>query len=541
MSVLSSIFAVTTSVSDLVNPRLWLTEAAAGTSTYAGVTVNPQTAVGLASYYACMRAISEDVGRLPLITYKRMGRGKDRQTGHYLYPMLHDAPNDMMTSMALRETMTQHAMGWGDGYGKMRRATGGRVRAIEPMHPSRVTIERSATSVQYRIAGSEFEDEHVVQDKDMIHIHGLGDDGIRGYSVATIAAESLGLSIGAQTYGSTFFGNGTTINGVLEHPESLTDEALKHLRESWSDRHGGPANAHKPAILEEGMQWKQIGVPPEDAQFLETRQFQTEEVCRWFRITPHKIQHLLHATYSNVEHLALDYVNDTLMPWLVRWEQEINRKLFAREPDVFAEHLVDGLLRGDTTARGEYYTKRFHLGTLSQNDIRELENENPIEDGDTYYIPANLVRTEDAAEGNAQTAPAAAIPEPGTGGQPQPDPQVPNSARVDLRPVAEDAVDRFMRKETKAASRAHGRYKGNRVAFQEWEGKFYAEHVAFVAATLQPVLTVMGAPRAAPDIAAWHCHNSRTRLAQRWADLDAELKTWDARNALVMQKIEEAT
>jgi len=548
MSVLERIFAAETAISDLVNPRLWLTEAVAGARTTSGMTVNPQTAVGLSAYFACLRAISEDVGRLPLITYKRKDRGKERFQEHALYSKLHDAPNDMMSSMAWRETITQHAMAWGNGYAHIlqQRTAGG--LWMDVVHPSRVTIEREGGVLRYKVAADQHEKEYIAPASEMLHIHGLGDDGLVGYSVAKIGAESIGLSLGAQSFGSGFFGNGARPGGVLEYPEELEEEAYKRLQEGWQTRHGGPENASKTAILEHGVTYRPIGIPPEDAQFLETRQFQVEEIARWFRITPHKIQHLLHATYSNVEHLALDYVNDTLMPWLVRWEQEIKRKLFPREPDVFAEHLVAGLLRGDQAARGEYYTKRFQLGTLSQNDIRELENENPIDGGDTYFVPANMVRSQDAAEGKMGNQAPAQSPEPSTGGAPQPRPEAAKSTASGpvWDPVIEDAALRILRKEAKAAGRAYGKHRAHKPAFDAWADRFYREHREFVVETLLPVLRVLvqqgektSAAETAARIAQWHCTNSQTRLAQRFGDMDTELGTWEARSKSVVEHIRE--
>ncbi len=387
-------------LSDVRHPTAWLTNWALGSVTQAGVRVNPQSAMGLSAYYACLRNISEDIGKLPLLTYRRLvPRGKERLPQHWAYGLLHDAPNDDMTAMTFRETLTHHALAWGNGYAEIVRDGGGIPRELYPIHPSRVCLRRDeqrrlvydiyGTDGIYSTAGVNAQVVRLRQEN-MLHVKGLGNDGYEGYSVLRLAAESLGLTLAAQTFGAAFFGNGASLGGVLEHPKTLSPEGQKLLRESWQSVYGGSWNAGKTAILEEGMTYRRLGIPPEEAQFLETRQFQVREVCRWFRMPPHKIQDLADAKYANIEQQALEYVVDTLMPWLVRWEQELKRKLFEDKPDVFAEHLILGLLRGDQAARAAYMKELFGMAMLSPNDGRELENMNPIgPGGDKYFIASN--------------------------------------------------------------------------------------------------------------------------------------------------------
>jgi len=388
-------------LSDLRHPTAWLTNWALGGVTQAGIRVSPQSAMGLSTYYACIRNISEDVGKLPLLTYRRLlPRGKERVPQHWAYPLLHDAPNDDMTAMTFREVLTAHALGWGNGYAEIVRNGRGIPGAFYPIHPSRVQLQRDdrgrlvydvyGNDGIYSAAGINASAIRLPQD-DMLHVKGLGSDGYTGYSIVQLAAESLGLSLAAQTFGASFFGGGAALGGILTHPKQLSPEGQKHLRESWQTAYGGPWNAGKTAILEEGMTYTRIGIPPEEAQFLQTRTFQVPEICRFFRVPPHKVQHLDNAHYNNVEQQNLEYTTDTLMPWLVRWESELKRKLFADEPDIFAEHLILGLLRGDQAARGAYYKTRFEMGTLSPDDIRELENENALPDGlgKHYMLAAN--------------------------------------------------------------------------------------------------------------------------------------------------------
>jgi len=393
----------TEDVSTLSMPADWLVNAVRGARTMAGTDVSPYGAMTIAPYFACIRNIAEDLGKLPLVTYKRLQRGKERAYKHPLYRPLILRPNPNHCAMTFKEVMSQFVLGWGNAYAEIVfDPYTGYAKELWPIHPSRVRVTNlQAEGLVYdirsdwsqRLGGDPPFDAVRLPAASVLHLRGLGAEGAYGYSVAQLAAESLGLTLAAENFGAAFFGNGTWLGGILEHPGILSDEALKHLRESWEGRYRGPMNSSKPAILEEGMTWKQLGVPPEDAQFLKTREFQVEEVCRWFRMPPHKVQHLLHAarTGSTVVEQNLEYVTDTLMPWLTRWEQEVEIKLFAQdEGDYFAEFLVLALLRGDPEMRANYYKALFELGALSPNEIRELENCNPIgPEGDEYFLPAN--------------------------------------------------------------------------------------------------------------------------------------------------------
>ena len=499
-------------ISDLLNPKNWLLEwsMGGGRTTQAGEVISSERALAISAYYACLRCISEDVAKLPLIVYRRMARGKERYREHPLYVRLHDQPNDDMGSMEFRQLLQFWACGWGGGFAEI--AWSGTGAKLHPIHPSRVTINPSINgggriySVANERAAPTF-----LQAENVFHLHGLGNE-LGGYSVARIAAESLGLTLAAQTFGSSFFGNGSTVNGVLTHPNHLGEGAQENLRKSWADRYGGPYNASKPAILEEGMKWERIGIPPEEAQFLETRMFQVEEVCRWFRMPPHKIQHLLRATFSNIAHQAIEYVVDTLTPWLTRWEQEIQRKLFVGEPDLFAEHLTLGLLRGDEAARVAFYNGMFMIGSMSQNDIREAENMNGIgPEGDVYYIPLNMVRSEDAAEGlpqnmktptdnpsgvgdgNLDEMPPADVPgeDSEDDGNPLPEAPPPRPNRSEmveaLRPMVEQLLGGVLRKEEKAVVRAAEKYGSDIPEFTKWLDDFYLGHVDYFLSTMSPL------------------------------------------------------
>lgn len=396
--VIPTTLKATDALSDLRHPTAWLTDWAGGRTTSAGLRVSHQSAMSLPTYYACIRAISEDVGKLPLITYRRLTpRGKERAYDHPNYELLHTTPNEDMEALTFRETLQAWALAWGNGYAEIERNSRGEALALHPLHPSRVLIRRDEMGrIVYDVHGAEMIAGALqttmvrLRSENVFHLRGLGSEGLYGYSILQFARESLGLSLAAQEVGSSFLANGMSISGVLQHPHVLTDTASTHLRESWKSMYSGSGKAGGLAILEEGMQYTPISIPPNQAQYLETRVFQVRDIARWFRMPLHKIQDMADASFNNIEHQSLDYLTDTLMPWCVRWEQQIQRKLFHNDANHFAEFLYVGLLRGDAKARSLFLRTMFGLAALSPNDIREAENMNPIGPaGDTYFIMGN--------------------------------------------------------------------------------------------------------------------------------------------------------
>lgn len=385
-------------ISDLRNPSAWLQDWSTGGMTRSGIPVSHTAVMGLSAYYACIRAISEDLGKMPVITYRRISETqKERARNHRYYTLLHDFPNDEMEALTFRETLTSHALAWGNGYAEIERDSRAAAVALHPIHPSRVLIRRDENArIVYDVFGTEMIQGSRtmrvdrIRAENMLHIRGLGSEGLYGYSILQVARESMGLSLAAQTYGASFFANGAHISGVLEHPGNMTDTALTHLRESWQEMYSGAENSGRPAILEEGMKYTKIGLPPDEAQYLETRNFQVREIARWFRMPLHKVQDLADASFNNIEHQSLDYLTDTMSPWVIRWEQQIKRKLFYDDPDHFAEFFLLSLLRSDQRSRSNYYRVMLSLAAISPNEIRAAENMNSIGPaGDLYYIASN--------------------------------------------------------------------------------------------------------------------------------------------------------
>lgn len=355
----------------------------------AGVVVTEDTALRATAVYACIRVISEDVATIPLLMYERQEpRGKRRAPEHPLYEVLHNQANPEMTALQLRETLTAHAVGWGNGYAYIVRDNRGNARELWPLLPDRTRPVRDPATQQLYYEVRETPElkkasSWKAQSRDVLHIVGLGFDGLMGYSPIRLHAQSIGLMLAAEEFGARFFGQGLHLGGFFEHPNTLSDPAYDRLKTQVNEQKAGLRQSHSWMILEEGMKYQQLAIPPDEAQFVESRKLQVSEIARIFRVPPHKIGDLERATFSNIEHQAIDYVVSTLRPWLVRWEQAIWQKLLtpADRRRFFAEHLVEGLLRGDTQSRYAAYQIGRQGEWLSPDDIREFENMNPRPDG----------------------------------------------------------------------------------------------------------------------------------------------------------------
>ena len=361
--------------------------------TRTGLYVNEESAMRTSAVYACVRVLAETVASLPLPFYKRLPRGKEKAIYHPLYSLLHDVPNREMTSFSFRETMMTHLLLWGNAYGLIN-YKGKHPADLWPLHPSRVYVERDLITKELVYKYSDENGTYEYQANQILHIPGLSYNGITGLSPIGLARESIGLAQATEEFGSRFFLNGARPGGILEHPGIVKDP--EKLRKSWEEVYKGVRNAHKVAVLEEGMVYKEIGIPPNDAQFLETRKFQLNEICRIFRVPQHLVGDLERATFSNIENQSIDFVVHTIRPWLIRWEQAIQRCLLSEGERAvyFAKFTVDGLLRGDFKTRMDGYAVGRQNGWYSANDIREFEDLNPIPEemgGDLYLVNGNMM------------------------------------------------------------------------------------------------------------------------------------------------------
>ena len=362
-------------------------------STSSGKVVNEKTAIQTTAVYACVRVLAEAIASLPLHTYRHTEDGKEKAMDHPLYHLLHNEPNPEMTSFVFRETLMGHLLLWGNAYAQIIRDGRGNVTALYPSLPDKMTVDRTSTGELYYRYKKEGLD-YPLRQEEVLHIPGLGFDGLMGYSPIAMAKNAIGMAIATEEYGARFFANGANPGGVLEHPGVVKDPA--RIRESWNAVYQGSANAHRVAVLEEGMKFQSIGIPPEQAQFLETRKFQLNEIARIFRVPPHMIGDLERSSFSNIEQQSLEFVMYTLDPWVVRWEQAIAKALLteSEKKEVFVKFNVNGLLRGDYQSRMAGYAVGRQNGWLSANDIRELEDMNRLPDGsggDRYLVNGNMV------------------------------------------------------------------------------------------------------------------------------------------------------
>ena len=372
-----------------------LIEAFTGAKSATGRVVGPETALQAAAVYACVRVRAETVASLPWPVYRRLsGGGKERDGGHAVYRLLHDAPNPEMTAIELREALVGHVDLWGNAYCEIERDGRGRAVALWPLRPDAVEIRRVNDQPVYVVTLPDGTRKGL-DPSQVWHVRGF-----LGKSVLEYAREAIGLTLGAEEHGARFFANDARPGGVLKHPNKLTEDAALRLKQSWEAAHSGLENKHRVAVLEEGVEWQSIGVQPKDAQYMELRGFQRSEIASFFRVPPHKIGDLSRATFSNIEHMAIEFVVDCIRPICVRFEQAANAQLFtaAERKTLFAEHVIDGLLRGDIESRYRAYATARQWGFMSANDIRELENMNPLPDeqGQTYLVPLNMVPADQA-------------------------------------------------------------------------------------------------------------------------------------------------
>lgn len=451
----------------------------------AGVNVTPDKSLSVAAYFACIYAISSDLASLPLHVFRDVSEDvKEREKGHRLEYLFNVQPNPEMTAIAFRETMISQMIGWGNAYAEIVFDGSGEVDSLWPIHCSRVRITRSDREfgtddpvspvrqrgpLRYEVLQGNgtrisFDPGHV------LHFHGLGYDGVSGYSVLKFMSESVAGLIATQEYVNAFFKNGAHAGGAVEHPKRLGHDAYKHLKQSIDDKQSGAKNAFGTIILEEGAKFTKLSIPPEDAQLLEVRQFQVEEICRWFRMPPHKVQHLLRATFNNVEELNRNYSTDTLSPWGKRFEQEVRNKLMDPTDDLLVQHNHRGLLQGDSKTRAEYIGKMIANAVMTPNEGRAIEGLNPSQE-----VGADLLYMQGAMKSLDRISNPPDPPDfSKVGGfNPQNEDQV-RETEAWLRPVLHAAAARVMNKNGKAVDKALSKYR-DKEAFAKWCTTFYRQ------------------------------------------------------------------
>ena len=377
----------------LANPASWMFDGAASKT---GIAVTEDSAMRLSAVFGAVRVISETIASLPWEVKQDAGDSTRSASAHPINKLIHH-PNGMMTDFNFREVCQAHLCLHGNAFIAIRRNEAGQPVKLIPVHPDRVEVKVYKDEKFYTID----QGKETFDDTEMIHILGLSFDGIIGKSVIEAARESIGLGLAADQFGGSFFGNGANVSAILTHPGRLSDEAYKRLMASWARRYSGLDNAHKTAILEEGMNLQKVSISPQESQFLETRKFGVEDIARFFRIPLAYLGSLENSsTRANIEEQGIQFQRNTVLPWVKRWEAEFNRKLFPGQEDYFIRMNMDGLLRGDISSRYSSYAVARQWGWLSVNDIRKHESLEPIDGGDVYLQPMNMVEagTDNAAE-----------------------------------------------------------------------------------------------------------------------------------------------
>ena len=377
-------------------PRFFFGQSASGAN------VNERTAMSMTAVYGCVRVLAESIACLPLHVYKRGDNGnREKAENLPLYTLLHDTPNDEMSSFTLRETLMTHLLLYGNAYCQILRNGRGEVIALYPLLPNRMTVERDENGqLSYRYQRYSEEpptmegNQVILLPEDVLHIPGMSFDGLVGLSPIAACRNAVGAGLSADEYSSRYYANGAAPMGVLEHPGVIKDP--EKLRESWNAAYGGTKNAGRVAILEEGLKFTPISISPADSQLLETRKFTVEEICRIFRVPPHLVQDLTKTSYNSAEQMSQEFVYYTLLPWCVRFEQAMMRSLLSAEERKHIEirFNLDGLLRGSYESRMRGYQTAVNTGIFSVNDCRKLENMDLLpadQGGDIHMVQGAMI------------------------------------------------------------------------------------------------------------------------------------------------------
>jgi HK97 family phage portal protein len=442
-----------------------------------GMWVDHETALSLAAVFSAVRYVSESVASLPweLRRRKREG-GSEHALTHNVYRLIHTRPNPEMSSFDWRVLMIAWANLWGNAYAEISFDSMRRPTALWPINPDRVTPRRENGVLYYEIFQKSSEN-IILMPENMFHIRGVGDT-TQGYSVVSLAARSIGQGLASDEFSASFFQNGVVTSGSYVHPKGLGDAAFERLKQQLQEKHAGPRNAWKPLLLEDGLKWEPISMPLKDAQFLESRKFTVTEIARWFRVPPHKIADLDRATFSNIEEQNIDVVQETIIPWAIRLEQEVNHKLISpMSQNVFFSKInINGMLRGDSIHRANYYHQMRNMGVLNVNEIRELEDMNPIgAKGEKYVMQGQYTTLEKIGE--KQEPP----PQFQQGNEEDEEEENINAA---WRPIIFDALNRVeaRRKNRLGDALEHM----NEENFNSWLPKFVKEHSQYSISAMRP-------------------------------------------------------
>lgn len=471
-----------------------------GISSYAGEEVSVEAALTVASVLAAFTILMEDTASLPLITYLRLDRGKERYYDSPYYELLHDIPNPEHTSLVYREFIMGHLLGWGNHFSQKIWDRRGILRELWPLRPDRMKVFRENGERKYlytEVNGNK----RAFRQEEIWHIPAFGFDGLIGYSRITQARHAIGLSIAAEKFGSKFFENGAVPGVVIQHPDKMEDKTYLRLKESWNEEYRGADKAHRMAILEQGMTIEKIGIPPDDAQFIETRRFQLGEIARMFRVPPHMLGDVERSTSwgTGIEQQELGYLSHTLRPWLKRIEQGAMKDLLlpSERKKIVIEHLVEDFLRTDIATRMTAYVSAINNGILTRNEVREMENKIPMAGLDAMLIPLNMT-----VVGKPDTKPT------------------PSKREADIKPLFKDMLERLARRETNEIRDAVKRCKDKPEKYAAWLENFYQkEHREFIAQLFKPFIDANYLQEErANEIISEYCELSWQRMSADVAD-----------------------
>ena len=442
----------------------------------AGMQVNHDTALNFSAVYAAVAYRAETIASLPWQVMKRLNPGSEPVPSHAVNKLLHTRPNPYMSPFSLKCFLLAMAQLWGNSYLEIERDGGNRPINLWPLTSDRVEVKFDDAGALYYEVTNGRGGKAPLKPSDVYHLSGMGFDGIQGYSIVTLAQRSIGQGLAADQFMSSFYANGTVLSGIFSHPKTLTDEAYDRLKADFKEKYSGVQKSWEPLIVEEDMKWQNMGMPLQDAQFLENRKFTVEDIARWFRVPPHKIGSLDKATYSNITQQAIESVQESIMPWAIRMEQEADYKLIPQNNRnlFFTKINIKGLMRGDAESRAKYYQIMRNQGLMSANEIRALEDLNPIgADGDKHVMQSQYTTLEKIGEEPAPVQPqlpALEIDE--------------DAIRQAHNGIFIDTAIRVLKREEHRAIDSARRYT-DRGEFVEWMAKFYGEHAIYMAGVLK--------------------------------------------------------
>jgi HK97 family phage portal protein len=389
---LSSIFRKPAANTDAINDVL--NEYFGGSLSDAGIKVNASAALSLSAAFSCTRVLMEDIASLPIITYRRLGDNRrERATEHKAYSLLHDQPNPEMTAFSFKEFLvSEQVMGKG-AFAEIERTRGGDVAALWPIPSRYVTVQRNTSGdIEYAVKNPAGGESTIIPTDDMLHIPGLCFDGYTSKPVYDWTQNVFGLALAVEKTASLHFANGGSVKEILEFPGESGSDAAKQLKKDWVETHGSLNKTQRSLFLAQGLKYTAMWVELAKIMPPEVRTHETAEIARLFRMPLHKIMQMDRATWGNVEQMQIEYVQGTLMPWLIRWEQALGWKLrtIPRDTDIFFEFLVQALLRGDYKSRMEGHAIAIQNGMKTRNEVRALENDPPVDGGDEIFVPLNM-------------------------------------------------------------------------------------------------------------------------------------------------------